>query len=302
MHSSMSARSAVCALSAVLLALGAPIEVAAACFHFAPNGNFHSDGSYLPRKVGFNLADVNSVGEINALPAGAKGLVWLGQCGGVDADFLKTVRPYLGNPNLFGFYLMDDPDPVGRHARACPADNLKAEADWVHANAPGAKTFILIMNEGSSKAPSFAGSYIPASSHVDLFGFAPYPCRTETGHCDVDMIDRYVAAAVAAGIPRPAIVPVYQAFGGGDWADDQGGRYLLPTVGQEQEMMARWRTLVPEAEFDYVYSWGTQHGDEALNSAVDLQRVFEQHNSTCQAGQGTGTAGASGSNVAPPPS
>lgn len=288
------------ALLVLPLPLGAPIAVGAACLHFTPNGNFHADGSYLPGKAGFNLADVNSVAEIDALPAGAKGLVWVGQCGGADAAFLKAVRPYVGNPHLFGFYLMDDPDPAGRHAAACTADNLSAEADWIHANAPGAKTFILLMNEGSSTVPSFFGSYRPALSHVDLFGFAPYPCRSETGHCDVDMIDRYVAAAVAAGIPRSAIVPVYQAFGGGDWADDRGGRYLLPTVGQEQAMLERWHRLVPVAEFDYVYSWGSQHGDAALGSAADLQQLFERHNGGCQAGQATGAAGTAGNDTASP--
>ena len=65
------------------LALGAPMDVAAACLHFAPNGNFYSDGAYLPGKVGFNLADVNSVAEIlDTLPAGVKGLSGSGNAAG----------------------------------------------------------------------------------------------------------------------------------------------------------------------------------------------------------------------------
>jgi hypothetical protein len=260
------------------IALGAP-AVDAAGLHFASTGNFDSNGTYLPAEAGFNLADVNSVGQLDFLPAGVKGLVWVGQCNGVDGPFLEKVGPYVGNPNLFGFYLMDDPDPLGWYSPRCAADNLKAESDWIHANVPGAVTFIVLMNMGSSKTPSFAGSYNPTNSHVDLFGFSPYPCRTELKGCDFDMIDRYVAEAEASGIPRPSMVPVYQAFGGGDWVDDVGGRYVLPTVGEEQEILARWGALVPTAVFDYAYSWGSQRRASALNSSFDLQTVFADHNS-----------------------
>jgi hypothetical protein len=260
------------------IALCAPVQAATIRWHYAANGNFAADDSYLPGQDGFNLADVNNVRELDSLPVGVKGLVWVGQCGGVDAAFLKAVRAYAGTPNLFGFYLMDDPDPRGVLFHHCASAKLKAEADWIHAHLPGAKTFIVLMNLGSSQTPSFAGSYNPANSHVDLFGFSPYPCRTELKHCDFAMIDRYVAAAEAAGIPRDRIVPIYQTFGGGRWSDGGGGRYVLPTAGQEQQILARWQALVPEAVFDYAYSWGSQRGDVALHSAFGLQRVFAMHN------------------------
>ena len=95
------------------------------------------------------------------------------------------------------------------------------------------------------------------------------------------MIDRYVAAAASAGVPRPQMVPVYQAFGGGGWSDDHRGRYVLPKVVQEQEIIARWDALIPSAQFDYVYSWGSQRGDLALDSSSDLQTVFARHNRAC---------------------
>jgi hypothetical protein len=270
--------SSVSALFVVCMALSAPAEVPTVRLHFAPQGNFRSDGAYLPGKVGFNLADVNNAEYLDSLPAGVKGLAWVGRCSGVDAQFLETVRAYVGNPNLFGFYLMDDPDPRGSVLHRCPAEKLKAEADWIHANAPGAKTFIVLMNMGSSKTPSFDDSYTPTNSHVDLFGFSPYPCRTELKGCDFEMIDRFVAAAESSGIPRDTMVPIYQTFGGGDWMDDGGGQYVLPTAGQEREILARWEALVPTAVFDYAYSWGSQRGDGALQSAFDLQRVFARFN------------------------
>jgi len=134
------------------------------------------------------------------------------------------------------------------------------------------------MNVGSSRTPSFAGSYNPANSHVDLFGISPYPCRTELNGCDFDMIERFVAAAEGAGFPRPSMVPVYQAFGGGDWVDDNRGRYVLPAAAEEQEILFRWQRLVPTPVFDYAYSWGSQRGDVALESSSDLQTVFSGHN------------------------
>ena len=35
-------------------------------------------------------------------------------------------------------------------------------------------------------------------------------------------------------------VPVYQTFGGGNWVDDGGSRYTLPTVSRLEQIMARW--------------------------------------------------------------
>ena len=249
-----------------------------ATLHFASNGNFDSNGNYLPGIVRFNLADVNSITQLNALPDGVNGLVWVGQCNGADATFLNTVRPYIGNAKLFGFYLMDDPDPTGMHRRRCTADNLRAESDWIHANVPGAKTFILLMTMTSSRKPSFPGTYNPTNSHVDLFGIDPYPCRTELKGCDYNEIDLYIAAAESSGVPRDSMVPVYQTFGGGNWVDDGGGRYTLPTVRQLEQILARWDALIPTPVFDYAYSWGSQNSDTALGSSPDLQAVFSRRN------------------------
>jgi hypothetical protein len=174
---------------------------------------------------------------------------------------------------------MDDPDPTGAYGPLCTADNLKAESDWIHDNVPGAKVFILLMPMSSSKTPSYAGTYNPMNSHVDLFGIDPYPCRSELKGCDYDMIDRYIAAAESGGVPRDNIVPVFQAFGGGNWRDDGGGKYVLPSVEELQQMLKRWGTFVPAPVFDYAYSWGSQNADEALERSTDLQAVFARHNS-----------------------
>jgi hypothetical protein len=93
------------------------------------------------------------------------------------------------------------------------------------------------------------------------------------------MIDRYVAAAESGGVPRDSMVPVYQAFGGGYWRDDGGGKYVLPSVEQMQQILKRWDAFLPAPMFDFAYSWGSQKADDALERSPDLQAVFARHNS-----------------------
>jgi hypothetical protein len=73
-------------------------------------------------------------------------------------------------------------------------------------------------------------------------------------------------------------VPVYQTFGGGAWMDDGGGKYVLPSVDQMNEILARWGRLVPAPVFDFAYSWGSQRNDMALESSPNLQAILPLHN------------------------
>ncbi|MER9234944.1 calcium-binding protein [Mesorhizobium sp. M0622] len=244
-----------------------------ATLHYASGGSATEIAT-----AGFNLADVQYVSLVNALPDGMKGLVYLNEHEGVTASFIEKMTPFLGNPNVFGFYLVDEPDPTGRWGTYATAENLKAESDWIHEHFPGAKTFITMMNMGSPTNPDFTNTYNPANTHIDYFGLDPYPVRTGTDTVDYDMIDRAVAAAVKSGIPISNIVPVFQAFGGGNWETSDGGRQVMPTAEQMQIMMDHWAKLVPSPAFDYTYKWGTQNGDTALESSPELQAFFREHN------------------------
>jgi hypothetical protein len=237
-------------------------------FHYTANGNFGSSGQYLPGADGFNLADVSSVGMLNSLPAGVHGLVWIGYCGGADTVFQTMVSPFIGDPKLFGFYLMDEPSPS-----SCPATNLKAEDDWIHAHVPGAEAFAVLDNQGRATAPQF-GWYTPANSDLDLVGLDPYPVRSELSSPDYNEIALRVTAAEAAGWPLRSLVPVYQAFGGGTATDDAGGQWVLPTAAQESTILADWAAVVPTPVFDYAFSWGSQTGDTALSQTPALQSIF----------------------------
>ncbi|MER8383848.1 calcium-binding protein, partial [Mesorhizobium sp. M1399] len=228
-------------------------------------------------KAGFNLASVQYVDQVNELPEGMKGLVYLDEANGVTQSFIDKVTPFLGNPNVFGFFLVDEPDPTGQWGTYASAANLKAESDWIHEHFPGAKTYITMMSLGTSANPDFRGTYNPANTGIDYYGIDVYPVRTD-GPVDYNMIDKFVAAAQASGIPTSQIVPGYQAFGGGEYNTDMGGKYVVPTAAQMEIMMEHWAKLVPSPAFDYAYAWGSQRGDTALESSSELQAVFRQHN------------------------
>jgi Bacterial Ig domain len=243
--------------------------------HYTANGNF-VNGVYAPGADGFNLADVSSVAELNALPPGVKGLVYLGLTNGADANFQVTVSAFKNNPNLYGFYIADEPG-------GGLAANLKVESDWIHANVPGAKTFIIEQNLSSDTNPDFV--YNPANTDIDLFGLDPYPIKASG--VDYSIIPTAVSAAEGAGIPLADIVPVYQAFGGGGYSN-----WILPTPAQEQQILSTWGSVVPAPALDFAYSWGVQVGDTALSDDPGLQQVFAAHNAPPAAGSMTSSPAA----------
>jgi hypothetical protein len=234
--------------------------------HYTANGNF-VNGQYAPGADGFNMADISSASQLSELPSGDKALVYLGMTGGVTAAFEAAVQRFIGKSQVYGFYLADEPNPS-----AATAANLKAESDWIHANDPGAKTFIVEENSSGNLTPKYY--YTPANTDVDLFGLDPYPVQTNVpNNYDLNIIPLAAKAAESIGIPQKDLVPVYQAFGGGSYST-----YILPTAAQEQAILSEWGSVLPNPAFDYAYSWGTQDGDTALSDDAALQQVFAAHN------------------------
>lgn len=248
--------------------------------HYAAGGGMDSQGNFTAGADGFNLADISYVDQANALPSGTQGLVWLDQYQGVTQDFINQVTPFLNNPKVFGFYLVDEPDPTGQWGPQANAADLKAESDWIHQHDAGAKTFTVLNNMGSSDDPSYMNSYNQANTHIDYFGLDWYPVWSDRPDVNLGTIDKYVAAAEQAGIPLDSIVPVYQAFGGGGWSTETGSQVVMPTAAQAQAMIDHWAQLVPNPAFDYAYAWGSQNGDTALENSPELQKVFLAHNTS----------------------
>jgi hypothetical protein len=251
-----------------------------ATLHYAAGGGLDSQGNFAPAEAGFNLADIQYVDQANALPDGVQGLVWLDQYQGVTQEFIDQVTPFLNNPKVFGFYLVDEPDLTGEWGPQASAADLKAESDWIHQHDAGAKTFTVLMNTGSSDDPNYMNTYNAENTHIDYFGLDWYPVWSDRSNVDLSTIDKYVSAAEQAGVPLDSIVPVYQAFGGGGWSTETGSQVVMPTAAQEQAMIDHWAQLVPNPAFDYAYAWGSQNGDTALESSPELQQVFLAHNTS----------------------
>ncbi len=238
--------------------------------HYTPNNNFGRAGEYLPGRDGFNLVDIDitAKSQLDSLPSGLRGLVYIGKCNGATASFRSAVDAFAGDRKLFGFYVMDEPLPW-----KCPPAHLLAENKWIHAHVPGARTFAILENLGPQIAPTYAGQYTPRNSGLDLVGIDPYPVRSGVSSPDFGEISRYVGAVEAHGWRPASIVPVYQTFGGGGYSN-----WVLPSAAQERRMLAAWAAVIPAPAFDYAYSWGPQRGDRALSQSRALRAVFAAKN------------------------
>lgn len=258
-----------------------------ATLHFA-SGNVTNQGfDPAAAAAGFNLADVGDADTLNALPEGVRGLYYLDEARGVTSDFIAQMNAIKGNPKLFAVYLADEPVPS-----EVSAADLRAESDWIHANMPGVKTFIVADNMGSNQEPNFNNYYTVDSTHIDLWGLDPYPVRSEMATPDYTEIDRtIIAAEKQIGVSAANIVPVFQAFGGVN--DGDNGQWVMPTVEQERAIINQFAKFVPNPVFDYTYSWMQQNGDTPLSASAALQQVLLEHNSA--------TVGTPSTPVPPPP-
>jgi hypothetical protein len=254
--------------------------------HYAPNGNWNGN-TFAPGAVGFNLADVESPSELPFVPTGDKALVYMGgSITGATSAFITAITPYLGNSQVYGFYLADSSGSATTLVqRKAEALKLKAESDWIHTHDPGAKTFMAEENLSAPLTPQYY--YTPANTHIDLFGLDAYPAQTSVpNNFDLNVINLAVKKAEAIGIPQKDLVPIYQAFGGGLYAS-----YILPTATQEGQILSRSGSLLPNPAFDFAYSWGDQYGDTAISDQTALQSVFAAHNGvTLRAGSSAAPA------------
>ncbi len=250
--------------------------------HYTSGANLVGN-QYVPGEFGFNIADINDVAEADTLPNGARGLIWLGDThNGADATFQAAVNAAANDPKVYGFYLADEPDPTGKNGTQISAATLKAESDYIHAHVQGAQTFMVMENMGADETPTYANTYTPANTDIDLFGLDPYPVRPQfSGGIDLNIIPAAVSAAETAGIPLKQIVPVYQSFGGGDYPYST---WTMPTSAQEQQILATWGSVVPNPVFDDVYSWGVQSNDTALSQTPAQQAIFAAHNAAVPVG------------------
>jgi hypothetical protein len=252
----------------ISVALGGTAQAVAAeprePLHFTVNlgGDFAGAAS-----AGFNLADVNTLAALRALPEGMKGVYWLGTgykgnksaCSWQfsDRQITDVVMAIKDNPKFSGiYYIADEPHPA-----LCPdaPQRLAERTALIHSLDPRGRTFVVVLN--SSTAPT---EFAQLKDAADYIGIDPYPCnvRNELTGCTYAALRQRIDQALEAGIPSTRIVPVFQTFG---QVCASSGRkyspyYRLPTVAETEIMLAIWDEKVPvkDRPFDMAYSWGQQ--------------------------------------------
>lgn len=211
--------------------------------------------------VGFNLADISSPAALDRLPAGMKGVLWLGNGFNTecrwhldDAQVRKVVEAVRNHPKFSGiYYISDEPHPA-----TCPEAprRLAERSALIRSAHPGARTFIVVLNP-----PRDPTEFAALKDAADYIGVDPYPCtqRNAGTGCDLRGMRRRIGQALAAGIEPERIVPVFQTFGQ-SCITAPPSYYRLPSEAETRAMLAIWDELVPPARrpFDMAYSWGPQ--------------------------------------------
>ena len=219
-----------------------------------------------PRQTGFTIFDTGSSSQqVDALPRGARAMVWLGQKCPTAADdaFRRTVQRLAGNPRVFGYYLSDEP-----HVADCPGgpQALASRARYLRRATGGSQRSFIVLSQ-----PADYVAFRPEVTRVDMVGLDPYPCSVPNPGCAFDKIDEKVALATQS-MTLSRIVPVYQAFGQSAAASHY---YDLPTADQMRTMLAHWARLVPHPPMDYTYGWGHQDSaNPTLADSAPLKSLF----------------------------
>jgi hypothetical protein len=232
-------------------------------------------------ELGYNVFDVGpSAEELDGLPDGAQGMIWVGDfsCGegfGLsDEEFHAAVDELGDDERVYGWYIVDEPDPA-----ECPSvpEAIRERADYIHEHAPGQVAFF-------SATDYEYGPLVPESTHADVVGFDPYPCRDDgDGRCDLSIMDTMIGDAVEAGFDRDIIAPVLQVFG---TSCAENGGWRLPNGEELGQILTRWQELVPNPPLEITYTWGNQEewacptlmDADGTDGQPDLQSVIQQHN------------------------
>ncbi len=222
------------------------------------HGNQATVASY-----GYNLLDVTYKEAADALPAGTRALVWVGDYDNTkcawempDAALVKKLRGMAGDPKVAGYYFSDEPDP-----RACPdaPAEHKARSGLIHTLDPG-KLTIMAMDSNSRQAsldqvPSWVGV-------ADYVALDPYPCY-QGKPCNYGWIDTIIAAANRAGLRYWGMA---QAFEDSTWR--------WPTPAEARHMLTQWAHSRQAGYMTFAWKWAGR----SLHSRPRLLAVFKRFN------------------------
>jgi hypothetical protein len=213
---------------------------------------------------GWNLADVGGKSEADALPAGMRGLVWVGDYDNStcswqvsDASLTTTVQKMVGDPHVFGYFFSDEP-----YAETCPT----APAQHAARNAliksidPGATTVILLNANGSTHRSVWPLWSTPTDA--DYIAFDPYPCLQGLA-CDWSLVTKSIQAADAAGFRYWIAVQSFADF-----------EYRFPTADELQTLLG----LATQSHAQGLMTFAWTYAGFCLCDHQDLLSVWSAYN------------------------
>ena len=223
---------------------------------------------------GWNLIDVGSKSSADELPAGARGLVWVGDYDNSscswemsNADLKADVRAARGDRKVFGWFFSDEPNPY--RCPSAPAQH-RARSDLVHSIDPRTRTVIVLDSNGfAGRATKDALLQLPLwRGAADYVGLDPYPCYQGSA-CDFSWIDKTIRAANAAGLSYWGVL---QAF------DDSSWRW--PTAAELSHMVNQWARSRESGSMTFAWTWDG-HDLSSKPELLNVLRRFNGRPATC---------------------
>jgi hypothetical protein len=217
---------------------------------------------------GWNLVDVGSQASADALPTGARGLLWVGDYDNStcswelrDSALVAKVSAAVGDRKVFGYFFSDEPNPY-----VCPTapSQHRARSELVHSVDPTKPTVIVLDSNGfKGRATRDALDQLPLwKGTADYVGLDPYPCYRGTA-CDFSWIERTIRAADAIGLNYWGVV---QAFSDSSWR--------WPTAEELSRMLEQWAASRETGYMTFAWKWAGNN----LEEEPRLLDVFKRFN------------------------
>jgi len=212
---------------------------------------------------GWNLVDVGSKWDADRVPAGARGLVWVGDYDNAactweisDTALKSKLMAMAGDPKVAGFFFSDEPDPF-----SCPnaPASHRTRSSLIHRLAPG-KITVMVSDSNSEERsleqiPRWRGA-------ADYVGLNPYPCYRGK-RCNYSWVTAIIRAANRAGLSYWGVV---QAFADSEWR--------WPTPAEERHMLSQWAHSRQKGYMTFAWTWAGQ----TLSSRPRLLAVLRRFN------------------------
>jgi hypothetical protein len=236
---------------------------------------------------GYNLVDVSTASEADAVPPGTRAQVWLYDYDDKtctwekDDSYVTSIVTRLAHdPKVAGFYFSNEPDPF-----ACPSapQQHRARNALIKSLAPDKYTVIGIDANWRDHFDRYGSMWVGTADYVN---YNPYICyKRDPSTCDFKWLDHVIAAAQS--LPQRYFIAL-QAFREGD-------EWRWPTASEEARMLDRLKNPSLTGLRGYMtFSWNWQSDPLLKHPAVlaEIQAYNLGQPSRCCSGGSGGSGGA----------